>query len=156
MSYIVGHPAGVLRMETTPTHTGMGPRTFCAFSIFQKNHRSQASRTSIHGVSADPAEHRPGAATASRSPESSTLSRENRHCLCKVILSVSPEDGLWGHRYLDSNLEFDVPTSFGQLSLLSFSFHVCLGMISLGIAGGTFNLFPRRPTRSSQYRPESH
>ena len=142
MSYIVGYPAGVLRMETTPTHTGMGPRTFRAFSIFQKNHRSQASRTSIHGVSADPAEHRPGAATASRSP-GSTLSQENRHRLCKVILSVSPEDGLWGHRHLYSNLEFDVPTSFGQLNLLSFSFHVCLGMTSLGIAGGTCNLFPR-------------
>lgn len=62
------------------------------------------------------------------------------------------EDGLWGQRDLDSNLDFDVPTSFGQLNLLSFSFCICLG-ITFVSWGCCWQL--RWPIRS-RYRPGTY
>lgn len=93
------------------THIRIDPGTFDACSLFESHRRWLPGP--YNWVSADTAEHRPREAAAPSLPPSP---KSSWSIIC------GSEDGLWGQRDLDSNLDFDVHISFGQLSLSTFSF----------------------------------
>lgn len=111
-----------------PTHIGIGPRTFNALSIFQRIIGDRRPGPLFAGSlltqqSTGPGPRRPHHLQRAASAE------ETGALFARVILPEAPEDGLWGHRYLDSNLDFDVPTWSGQPDPFSFSFRFCVGMM---------------------------
>lgn len=107
-------PAGVLRMwKPLPTHTGISPRNFNALSIFQRIIGDRRPGPLLTGSLLTQQSTGPGPCGPHHLQRAASA-EETGTIFAKVILPEAPKVGLWGHRYPDSNLDFNVPNGLGN------------------------------------------